>query len=273
LVRLSGKNEIDRFRSVAEQLALRVSPLKGVAGVIFIGGLVRGFADRSSDVDVTVFLSEPDEDLRRHIRKIGVDESRNSGLDLDLEIHVLSDFFKRKWDEISMWEFGRAEIVFDPKGAVSRLLRKKLQVSEAFWIRRIAVYAEYLKWYCCPLREEVRTVAETWVDRGDLFSAHYCLNYSVDLVIRLLFALNREFLPAPKWRVFYSYGLKLLPKNYKMLLQEAIIVRSVSVADLKRRMKAIRLLWHEIVHSIEKDAGLSLEQLSKFYVKDVLRQA
>jgi len=273
LVRLNGKNEIDRFRNVAKQVALQVSPLKGVAGIIFIGGLVRGFADRSSDVDVTVFLSKPDEDLKRHIRKIGLNESRNSGLDLDLEIHVLSDFFKRKWDETSMWEFRRAEIVFDPKGAVGKLLKKKLQVSEAFWTRRIVVYAEYLKWYCCPLKEELGTVAETWVDRGDLVSAHYCLNYSVDLVIRLLFALNREFLPAPKWRVFNSSGLNRLPKNYRVLLQEAIIVRSVSVGDLERRMKAIRLLWREIVHDIEKDAGLTLEQLSKFYVKDVLRQA
>lgn len=272
MAKLSGKNEIAKFRNVAERVALQVSPLKGVAGIIFIGGLVRGFADRSSDVDVTVFLSKPDENLKRHIRKIDQDESRNSGLDLDLEIHVLSDFFKRKWDEISMCEFSRAEIVFDPEGAVSRLLGKKLQVSEAFWIRRIAVFAEYLKWYCCPMREEVGTVAETWVGRGDLVSAHYCLNYSVDLIIRLLFALNREFLPAPKWSVFYSYDLKRLPRNYKALLQEAIIVKSVSTGDLKRRIKAIRLLWREIAYDIEKGTGLTLEQLTKFYVKNVLRQ-
>jgi len=272
MVRLSGKNEIDKFQEVAQQVALRLSPLKGMDGIIFIGGLVRGFADRSSDVDIIVFLSKPDEELKRQIRKIGLDESRKSGLDVDLEIHFLSDFARRKWDEISMWEFSRAKIVFDPKGDVNRLLKHKLKVSKGFWTKRIAVYAEYLKWYCCPPKEDIGTVAETWVDRGDLASAHYCVSYSVDLVMRLLFALNREFLPAPKWRVFYSENLKWLPKDYKELLEDAITVRSLSVDDLARRMKAIRLLWREIALDIEKVTGLTLRQLSKYYVEKVLRQ-
>jgi len=67
---------------------------------------------------------------------------------------------------------------------------------------------EYLKWYCCPVKKDAGTVAEVWIRKGDLTSAHYCLNYGVELLLKLIFALNKEFLPSPKWRLFYSYSLK-----------------------------------------------------------------
>lgn len=272
MAKLTGKNQIRRFRKAAEQLTTRISQLDGVAGIVFIGGLVRGFVDKFSDIDVIVFLSKMANGLKRKVRDIGLDEGNRSGLDIDLEIHLLSDFAMRKWDEMSMWEFSRAEIVFDPKGDVSRLFEKKLKISESFWIKRIAVYAEYLKWYCCPPKEEVGTIAEAWIKRGNLASAHYCLNYSVDLVLKLMFALNKEFLPAPKWRVFYSYNLKWLPSNYKAFLEEATIPKSPSMRGLRRRIRAIRLMWLEITPKIEKVTGLTLEQLSKYYVEKMLHQ-
>jgi hypothetical protein len=52
-----------------------------------------------------------------------------------------------------------------------------------------------------------------------LISAYYCLNYGVDLLVRVIFALNKEFLPAPKWRMFYSYRLEWLPEDHVKLLK------------------------------------------------------
>jgi hypothetical protein len=43
--------------------------------------------------------------------------------------------------------------------------------------------------------ENAGTIAEAWVDRGDMLSAHYCLNYSIELLVKTVFALNKEFLP------------------------------------------------------------------------------
>jgi len=272
MVRLRGKNQIAEFRQVAERLVLRISPFEGVAGIVLIGGLVRGFADKFSDIDINVFLNRKDDELRGQIRKIGSDEERSSSIDVDLEIHLLSDFAKWKLDETSMWDFEKAEIVFDPSGEISRLLRRKLHVSEGFWVKRIAVYAEYLKWYCCPPREDVGTIAESWIERGDLVSAHYCLSYVVDLVLGMVFALNREFLPPQKWRVFYSYSLKWLPTDYERLIEEAITIKNLSAHDVSRRMKTIRELWHQIVPKIERETGITLDSLSKYYVETILHQ-
>ena len=272
MLNVKGKNQIRKFRQVAEGLASKIAPYKGVAGIVFIGGLVRGFTDKFSDLDIIVFLNRKDKHLRRQIYDLGLDEERRFGIDIDLEIHFLEDFKKWKWSEVDKWEFSRAEIVFDPKGGIKKVFREKLRVPKDFWVKRIVVCGEYLKWYCCPPREEVGTVAESWIERGDLVSAHYCLDYAVELLIRVLYALNREFLPAPKWRIFYSYGLKWLPENYKRLLGEAMLLKSFSVKDFNRRLRAVRELWCGILPKIREETGLTTELISKYYVKKVLHQ-
>lgn len=245
---------------------------EGVSGIVFMGGLTRGFADEYSDVDIMVFLGKKDEGLRERIRKIGLDEKRRSGVDVDLEVHCLEDFGARNWSEITRWDFSRASVVYDHEGEVQKLLRTKLSVSDSFWLRRIVVYGEYVGWYCCSPKEDAETLVEAWVDRGDPISAHYCLNYALTLLIRIIFALNREFLPPPKWEMFYSYGLKWLPADYEKLVREAMTIRSLSKADLDRRHRATRELWFEILPKIREETGLTPELISKQYVKHALKQ-
>jgi predicted nucleotidyltransferase len=271
--KLKGQNQIEKLRQIAKELASKIASYEGVAGIVFIGGLVRGFADRFSDVDIIVFLGRRDEKLKKKIRSLGLDGQRCFGVDVDLEVHFLGDFKRWKWDEVDKWEFSRAEIVFDPKREVNKIFREKLRVRKGFWVRRIAVCGEYLRWYCCPLKEDVGTVAESWVARGDLVAAHYCLDYAVELLIRVVYALNGEFLPAPKWRIYYSYGLKWLPENYRRILAEGLLVKSFSVRDFRRRLEAIRKLWCEMLPKVREETGLTIELISKYYAEKVLHQA
>jgi predicted nucleotidyltransferase len=272
MVRLKGENQIKKFRQVAEGFISKIVSFEGVTGIVFIGGLVRGFVNKFSDLDIIVFLSRRDETLRRQISDLGLGEQRRLGIDVDLEVHFLEDFKRWNWSEVDKWEFSRAEIVFDPKGEIKKVFKEKLGVPKDFWVKRIVICGEYLKWYCCPPREEVGTVAECWIERGDLVAAHYCLNHAVDLLVRVIFALNREFLPAPKWRIFYSYGLKCLPENYKRLLGEAMLVKSFSVKDFRRRLGAVRELWYGVLPKIREETGLTTELISKYYVEKVLHQ-
>jgi len=272
MVRLKGENQIERFRHVAERLVSKISSYEGVTGIVFIGGLVRGFVDKFSDLDIIVFLNRKDEQLRKRIHDVGLDEGKLSSIDIDLEIHFLEDFKRWRWDEVDKWEFSHAEIVFDSEEDVKNLFREKLRLSKNFWIRHIAVCAEYLKWYCCSLKEDVGTIAEAWIERGDIVAAHYCLNYAVELLVRMTFALNKEFLPAPKWRMFYSYSLKWLPRDYRELIGETMCVGSFSKKDFYRRLKVLHELWREIVPKIKDETGLTTMQLSEYFVEKVLHQ-
>lgn len=106
---------------------------------------MRDFADKFSDLEIIVFLSKKDDEFRRQIRKTGLHEEQCSGVYIDLEMYLLSDFAKWKSDEIDMWDFSKSEIVSDPSGEVGKLFGRKLHISESLWVKRIAVYAEYLK--------------------------------------------------------------------------------------------------------------------------------
>jgi predicted nucleotidyltransferase len=270
--RLKGKNQIREFSKVAKALTSKIGSHKGVAGVILIGGLTRGFADKYSDVDMITLLSRKDENLRKKLKEIGSDEQKRSGIDIDLEVHFLEDFRARKWDEMFKWDLSHAKIVLDPEKEIQRMLTEKLKVSKVFWLKRIVICSEYLKWYCCPPKEDMGTMVEAWVERGDMVSAQYCLSYAFDLLIRIMFALNKEFLPAPKWRVFYSYTLRWLPTDYKKLLKKALTIMGFSKHDLNRRMKALKQIWRETLPKIREETGLTPDLISKYYVEKVLHQ-
>lgn len=267
---MKGENKIEKFREVAEELASKISSFESVTGIVFIGGLVRGFADKFSDLDIIVFLDRKNDEVKRQIYALSHAVERRYSIDVDMEVHCIEDFRKWKWDEIDRWEFSKARIVFDPKKQIREMFSARLKLPEDFWIKRIAVCSEYLRWYCCPINEKDGTVAESWIERGDLTSAHYCLTYAVELLLKGLFALNKEFLPAPKWRIHYSYGLRWLPENYRDLMKETMIAKDFSKAEFYRRLKAVRDLWKEIISKIEKETGLTQQEISKYYVSKIL---
>ncbi len=281
---LKGVNQIQTFRPVAEALASSFASYDGVTGIVFLGALVRGFADQTSDLDITVVLRHRDETLRRQLRQLALDAARSSDVaDVDLIITCLDDFAQRDWDEGEKWEYSKAaEVVFDPSGAVKAIIRKKLAVPQTFWIQRIVCCATYLTWYCCPPHEAwvftrdrlgiPSTIAESWVDRGDMVAAHYCLHYGMDLILQLVFALNREYVPVPKWRLHYSYALNWLPNDYPALLKTVLSTKSFSVKELHRKLDAIQKLWADIRLKIEDDFQLTPQQITDYYVHHILHQ-
>lgn len=267
-----GQNCILQFEKAASRITSKISTIDGVTGIVFLGGLARGYADKSSDLDITVFLDRDDDSLRRRIRSVGLDEQKASGVDVDLEVHCLEEYERKHWSEVERWDFSTAKVAFDPNGMMTKMIGAKLSVPEGFWIRRVVLCAEYMKWYCCPPCDNVSTIVETSVDRGNLAAAQHCLNYGFDLLLRTLFALNKTFLPPPKWRLIYSRNLSWLPRNYESGLANLLTIKSVSRKDVSRRIGLIRSLWSDVTAKMKNDMGLSSDAVSRYYVEKHLHQ-
>jgi predicted nucleotidyltransferase len=164
MAELKGENLLNLFKPIAERLVYEISSVKGVSGIVLLGGLARGFMDKFSDLDITVLLDTPDNSLKQRIRKICAKEQTDN-LGIDLEIYSLADFRAEIWDDMLRWEYSHAKVVFDPKGEVRKAIANKTKMPESFWKKRIAAHVEYLKWYCSP-DEAPGTMSEAWVERG-----------------------------------------------------------------------------------------------------------
>jgi predicted nucleotidyltransferase len=272
MIHVQGKNLLPKFQKIADRIVSEVSALDDVAGIVVLGGVSRGFVDRYSDLDILVFLTKRNDNVEKSIHELTINEQKATGVEVDLEIHVLQDYAGRKWNEIARWDFSIAKVVFDPTGNAAKMIGDKLRVPEEFWVRRVVVSSERMKWYCCPPASNIGTIAEVSLERGDLASAHYCVNHGLDLLLAVLFALNKRFLPPPKWRIMYSRNLPWLPTNYEKRLEELLSVKSLSRNELQRRLQIVRELWSETSAKITKDMGLSPKGISEFYVERVLGQ-
>ncbi len=269
---LQGENLILSFRESAERIVNQVSRIDGVIGIVLQGALVRGFADRFSDVDITTFVTSDAERVRRRVQEIGKAELLRSRLEMDLEIHELGHFGNERWSEIRRWDFRNSDIVYDTKGAVRDMIVSKLNVPSTFWLRRVVLSSIYTSWYCCPAELNAPTLLDVSMARGDLLSAHYYANYGIELLLQVLFAMNHEFLPPPKWRLFYSHKLSWLPRNFKEQIAGTMIVKELSASDLGRRVTCLRKLWSEIRTRLQQSMGLSHEKAVKYYVDKILKQ-
>jgi len=58
--------------------------------------------------------------------------------------------------------------------------------------------------------------------------------------------------------------------NYGELIKEAMIAKDFSAIEFNRRLKAIRCLWRETAPKIEKETGLTPQEISRYYVAKIL---
>jgi len=70
------------------------------------------------------------------------------------------------------------------------------------------------------------------------------LNISLELGISCIYYLNGKYTPADDRKLYYTYGLKKLPKNYEQLIVELFQQKMDSKKDYERRKK---LFFEEFV--------------------------
>lgn len=262
----SSANRYRELRPRAEDLSRRIASLKGVEGVAFMGGLARGYLDESSDVDIVVLLGRRDSRLKAKIQGMGSVESPHLGGDVDLEVHTLRGFERLERDDNRRWECSHAEVVHDVGGRTARLFLQVSSVPESFWVDRVVGDWMYFQW-CVANPDAPKSIAEICMDRGDPLGAHYTVNYAMDLLLELVYALNREFLPPPKWRFACLQELRWRPRGSERALQEAMLVHDLGRKDLSRRLSALSSLHAPLKARVKKSTGLSEEEFWARFIR------
>jgi predicted nucleotidyltransferase len=271
-MKMKGKNLIDIFTRAGNDVVSQLMGHDSVVGVLFTGGIARGFADKYSDVDVHVFISEEDASVHEQVKAITSEIEDRQGFETDIEVHVFDSFMEQEWNEYLRWDLSNSKIAFDRQGMLSSLLAERLKMNEEEWKLRVARAMIYLSWYSFPERSDIPSMIDLWDDRGDPASAQYAVSYALELIVEILYALNRSYLPAPKWRLHYIKNLEWVPEGFWIGLEEGMLIREISVEDARRRASSLLSIWKDLLVQIQKVTGLNYESAKKLYVQKVLHQ-
>jgi hypothetical protein len=55
-------------------------------------------------------------------------------------------------------------------------------------------------------------------------------------------------------------------------IEQAMNAKRSSLTEIKRRLEVIREMWRKILPKLEKETGMTQDQLSKYYVTEILGQ-
>ncbi len=270
MVEMKGNNLIDTFKKAANEIVMNLRTHDSVIGALYTGGIVREFADRYSDVDVVLFLQHEDPSVRVLAHSLSKEIESKYNVETDIELHVLYTYMKMNWSEYLKWDLSNSVIVFDKDGTVTELLTKKLEMTEDEWLFRIALGMIYISWYCFPVESHVPSMINLWNDRGDPASAQYAVTYTLDMIVEVLYNLNRSFLPAPKWRIHYAHKLNWKPENFSEAIKSAMLVREISIEDTRRRAEILVPIWKQMLSRIYNEFGMNYQMARSIYVEKVL---
>lgn len=257
-----------RATETADALTARLRGMPEVAAVIYIGGLARGRMDHFSDLDIIALLYEESRSARDGIASFVKDASEGR-LDIDLEVHTLEHFAAHERNEIFRWDLSHCRLAYDSEGRGDMLIRDIVHMSETDWKDRTVLKVMLLQWYIFP-GEGYLSLPEVWKERGDMRAAHHCLDFGIDLVMDLMFALNRQFVPPAKWKLEYLQELPDLPNGIDSAISEVMITKAFDEYELGRRLAVLRSLREPLMEMVEGKVGMDQEQMTQYYVSKLM---
>jgi len=234
-------NEHGAFLHQAQEFATRFATCHGVVGVLLTGGVARGYADHFSELDVAVYLNRPHfrDWTQGGLAPFPEGDSWVEGWHVDFDYFCYEDEVQAKWEPLKRWDHSYALILHDPQSLMREMLARKAVLTEEekrhLTSRHLVLYGEY---FC-------NIVVPSWLHRGDLLAAHHCLNIALDSLIKAVFLANEELIPFEKWTLNLSYTLSWTPGNWREQVEQGMLVREISRAEVERRCTLVRDLFAE----------------------------
>jgi hypothetical protein len=220
---LRGRNIYLHHAALAEALADSFSKVPGVELILGLGSLARGFADEWSDLDLAVL------GRGAALDQFWTGERWFAGVSVDLFVVDLDASPPQRWDASRRQAYEESRVLYKHPRADLRGLQRSTRLGAQE--RRTSILEILFKvgWLGFAPREWFMQTRygylwslppDEWQRRGCAASAHVTVDRVLDLLLQLLFLLNRQHIPDPKWRRFLVTGLNVLPKRFVETLQQ-----------------------------------------------------
>lgn len=230
---------LEEAQRVADEVASAFIGRQGVVGIVYLGGLARGYFDEYSDIDVVVY--------KRKGARIGWPREREyeyKGFTIDLEVRNYERDLYRQWNAEERWVFLHSLIHYDPYGLVKRLIELKVPLGERE--RR-----KLLSWELARAGWSLSDV-DAWLHRGDPLSAHFAAITALRHLLRALSVLNAIPPPSDKWLLHVASSLERRPPQLSELVRDALTASSLTGEEFKRRKAALRELRSWLLTQVQE---------------------
>jgi len=237
---------LERATRTAEEFARRFMR-HDVAGIAYLGALVRGYFDRYSDIDIAIFGA-------RGLEGLAMPQYQHvDGFEIHCDVASIDAEAAATWGMAKRWAFAESSIRYDPHGRLRQLLQQKvpLRPEERRWLMISGITQS---------RSYIDSLTQTWVDRGSVSSAHGMFGPGMDHFFEALFGLNDRLVADFKWRLFYAEQLDILPADFHSRMAEIMTVRSLDESEVRRRRDAFMTMWQDLLPRIEKEVGMKFDE-------------
>jgi hypothetical protein len=218
-----------------------------IAGIAFLGAIVRGYFDDAADINIALFTRNarggPAIPQIQHV----------DGFEMHCHVADIDAEESAPWDTAKRWAFSESRIYHDPDGRISRLLRQKVPLGpdERRWLLISGITLS--EWY-------INRLTALWVQRGSIASAHSMFNPGLNHFFDVLFSLNNRLVADHKWRYYCAERLPILPPDFGARMGSVMTLHSPDEDELKRRRDAFMEMWRGMLALVEKDVGMRWEE-------------
>lgn len=258
-------------RHLQGQLAA-LCALPGLVGLMLNGGLSRGYADRLSEIDVTIFLEPAMYAVwQEGVAPLTLGICVREGQLYDLKAADYAAEAERTWSPLECWDASYAEVLHDPTGRIAALVAAKLAHKPD---PGMAEGPLFRCWWC------FRLACDIWVHRQDPLQGHVLAQKAVEALVEALFWANGEHPPHEKWLIHLSRSLAWTPPQWEARLAQALSTGDLSTgnltaASLRARQAVIEQLWREVDAQVKRqcDPDLPVHVMQRSFYRALERLA
>lgn len=250
-----------KYKYIAQEYIKPLVKNKNIVGIIL---LAKPDMDENDDIDICVFA---DKNI-----SVAKGEKIFRGYDIDTSIISYSYSEKMHWSQEMRAGFKNHIALYDTRNRIRKLLKKKLVfpvweqktmiISNLFHLTWMGIYDNH-KWkdYKIP-----RYPHDTWLKRYGTDAEESIINYGTDLLLNMLYAYNKEFIPDERSKLYYSYELKYIPKNYRKRINNLMKIKKIDKNDFERRYKILTSLLRELIDRC-KEKRILPKNIYHYYLK------
>ncbi|PEM04816.1 hypothetical protein CN602_06905 [Bacillus cereus] len=233
---------------------------KDTIGIVLVGSSSRGYQDTLSDFDVEVIVTDS------YYNALATNNLFERSMDGKVEILLLPESdFKAKKDspaDIDHWPYEFCEILYDPNRILYQEIAQIKHMPPMLGDQRAKLH--YFEFLFCIQRTRKLLL------RGDELNTRLCVAKSLQILIKLFFVLQNQWVPVIHWSSQNLNDLDYFNSMTKQLMLE--IMRKPNIRIAEKLIKETDIILENKKFQFQYDKEALTEEVCSYQYRSIREQ-